>query len=469
MLSMDNLIAWGVEGTTALARLPRFETWKKGEKLKIVLVGYNGKRNTGADVRVAEIVRQFNKVLGDDKIDITVPTLNPDLTKVYFDRDAKLSKLNTIFFKDVLDLCSSNHIAVISEGSTLKSQFANALTLYFCEAAGVMKKQGKPCLAYGSEAGRMDGFVKSLASRMCDETYFIARTEASLKIIEGMGLKGHVGADTAWTFPPAPKSWIERELREKTGWDGKKPVIGVACIDPWSYPVKPNVSKTLKSAWTHNWENHYEKVYFFAASERNGRYPAYLQGLADGVNNFRKDHDVHPVIVGMDWTDLDACTDLQGRIDGKPYIFSSRFYDGYQMTSALHYLSMLITSRYHARVLSMTGGVPSIAVSLDERLYNIYNECGQLDDYYLNTDEPALGAKLLPMMVKIWENREQVSLDIKCQLPRYLKQVADMGKFFRGYVEEQFPGIELAGEPADWLGYIPELYDELETAVKDAK
>jgi len=73
------------------------------------------------------------------------------------------------------------------------------------------------------------------------------------------------------------------------------------------------------------------------------------------------------------------------------------------------------------------------------------------------------------MMVKIWENREQVSLDIKCQLPRYLKQVADMGKFFRGYVEEQFPGIELAGEPADWLGYIPELYDELETAVKDAK
>lgn len=469
MFSMDNLIAWGVEGTTALATLPKFETWRRGEKLKILLVGYNGKRNTGADVRVAEIVRQFNRILGEDKVEITVPTLNPDLTKVYFDRDAKLSNLNTIFFKDVLDLCTHNHIAVISEGSTLKSQFANALTLYFCEAAGVMKKQGKPCLAYGSEAGRMDDFVEKLASRMCDETYFIARTEASLKIIEGMGLKGHVGTDTAWTFKPADRDWISKELREKTGWDGKKPLVGIACIDPWSYPVKPNISKTIKAAWTHNWENHYEKVYFFAASERGGKYPAYLKGLADGINNFRKDHDVHPIIVGMDWTDLDACTDLQALVDGKPYIFSSRFYDGYQMTAALHSLSMLVTSRYHARVLSMTGGVPSIAVSLDERLYNIYNECGQLDDYYLKTDEPALGDKLLPMMEKMWADREQVSAHIRSQVPRYLKQVADMGKFFRGYVISKFAGIELEEEPSDWLGYLPELYDGLQKIVAESE
>lgn len=469
MLSMDNLIAWGVEGTAALATLPKFETWRKGEKLKILLVGYNGKRNTGADVRVAEIVRQFNRVLGEDNVEITVPTLNPELTRVYFDREAKLSKINTIFFKDVLDLCSHNHLAVISEGSTLKSQFANALTLYFCEAAGVMKKQGKPCIAYGSEAGRMDDFVKSLASRMCDETYFIARTKASLDIIEGMGLKGHIGADTAWTFQPAPPAWIEKELKDKTGWDGKKPVIGVACIDPWSYPVKPIISRTIKSAWTHNWENHYEKVYFFTASERNGKYPAYLKGLAQGINGFCAEHDVHPVIVGMDWTDLDACQDLQKLIDGKPYIFSSRFYDGYQMTAALHSLSMLITSRYHARVLSMTGGVPSIAVSLDERLYNIYNECSQLDDYYLKTDEPRLGEKLGPMMEKMWTDREQVSSHIKAQVPRYLKQVAEMGKFFRGYVQDQFAGIELANEPADWVGYLPELYDGLKKIVEESE
>ncbi|PKQ27889.1 MAG: hypothetical protein CVT63_05645 [Candidatus Anoxymicrobium japonicum] len=469
MLSLDNFLGWAVEGTTALGKLPKFEAWKPGQPLKILLVGYNGKRNTGADVRVAEIVKQFYRVLGEDKVEITVPTLNPELTQVYFGPETKLSKINTIFFKDVLDLCSRNHVAVISEGSTLKSQFANALTLYFCEAAGVMKKQGKPCIAYGSEAGRMDDFVKKMASEMCDETYFIARTAASLEIIESMGLKGHVGADTAWTFPPAGKDWTESELREKTGWDGKKPIVGIACIDPWSYPVKPSISKTVKAAVTRNWENHYEKVYFFAASERDGKYPAYLRGIAEAVNRFCKENDAHSVIIGMDWTDLDACKSLQALIDDKPYIFSSRFNDGHKMIAILHSLSMLITSRYHARVLSMTGGVPSIAVSLDERLYNIYNECGQLEDYYLKTDDPALGEKLFPMMEKIWENRDAVSRDIRKSVPRYLKQVANMGKFFRGWVCEQFPGIELEPEPTEWLGYLPDLHEGLRAIINEAK
>ena len=101
--------------------------------------------------------------------------------------------------------------------------------------------------------------------------------------------------------------------------------------------------------------------------------------------------------------------------------------------------------------------------------YNIYNECGHLEDYYLKTDEPDLGAKLLPMMEKIWKNREKVSSELRAALPRYLKQVSDMGKFFRGWVTEQLPGIELGPEPKDWLGYLPELYPELASIVKKAK
>jgi len=469
MFSMDNLLAWAVKGSASVATLPKYEVWKPGDKLKILLVGYNGKRNTGADVRVVEIVKQFNKVLGPDRIEITVPTLNPDMTKVYFDSSTNLSRINSIFFKDVLDLCSENHIAVISEGSTLKSQFANALTLYFCEAAGVMKKQGKPSIAYGSEAGRMDDFVRDVASDLCSDTYFIARSEASLKIIEDMGLKGHIGSDTAWTFPPEDPVWVEKELEDKTGWDGRKPLLGIAVIDPWSYPVKPNITRTVKSALTRDWENHYEKVFFFTASERRGKYPAYINGIAKAVNDFRKEHDVHVVVVGMDWTDYDACCDLKAALDPPAEIISSRFYDGYKMTGVLHSLSLLLTSRYHARVLSMTGGVPSVAISLDERLYNLLDECGHLDDYYLRTDEPRLAEKLPPVMEKAWEDREALGAEILGCVPRYLKQMADMGKFFRGFVSEKFPGIELGEKPKRWQGYIPDLYPGLKRAVAPKK
>jgi len=464
---MDNVAGWIVQGTVSLARLVPYKTWERGERLKILLVGYNGKRNTGADVRVVEMVRQFKKILGEDHVEISIPTMNIDSIRVYYDNTVNLIKISTIYFKDLLDFCSKNQLSVISEGSTLKSQFANALTLYFCEAAGIMKKQNKPCIAYGSEAGRMDNFIRKIASKTCSDTYFIARTEASLKIINELGLKGHIGTDTAWTFPPAPKEWAERELRQKAKWDGKKPLVGIAVIDPWSYPVKPSILKTLRAIITRNWENHYDKIYFFTASERQGKYPAYLKGIADAVNRFRAAYDVHPIVIGMDSTDFDACNDLNSLLDPPSTVFSSRFYDGHQLTSILQSLDLLVTSRYHARVLSMAEGVPAIAVSLDERLYNLFNECNQLEDYYLKVDEPELGEKLLSKMEKLWENRDHLRREWRYHIPIYLKTMADMGKFFRGFVEESFPGIKLAEEPKNWLGYLPELYESLKTTLED--
>ncbi len=468
MLSMDNVTGWGARGFSAIAELPKFETWKKGEKLKVLLVGYNGKRNTGADVRVAEMVKQYYRVLGGDKVELTVMTLDTEMTEVYFKPPTRQYEFSTIFFKDLLDACNTHHLAVLSEGSTLKSKFANALTLFFCEAAGIMKKQGKPCIAYGSEAGDMDPFVKKLATDLCNDTYFIMRTEASLKIIEEMGLKGHFGTDTAWTFAPADHAWAAKELREKTGWDGKKPIVGVAIINPFWWPVSPSLMKLVKAAVTRDWEDHFEKWYFFTYNdERKKMYRKYVDGIADAVNKFSAEHDTHVVAIGMEALDLNACEDLTSKLDGPTGIFSSRFYDGFQMAAVLHSLSLLVTSRYHARVLSSTGGIPSIAVSMDERLYNIFNECGHLEDYYLKTDEPELGVKLLATMEKCWKNREQVSDEILCSIPDYLHLMSDMGKFFRGWVEEKFEGIELGPEPADWLGYLPELSDDLKSKLGD--
>src|SRR5688572_13364490 len=40
--------------------------WKPGEPLKLLFAGYSGTRNTGADVRVEEMIRQVRHLLGDD-------------------------------------------------------------------------------------------------------------------------------------------------------------------------------------------------------------------------------------------------------------------------------------------------------------------------------------------------------------------------------------------------------------------
>lgn len=76
---------------TALIEIARFRsaraansTWKPGTKLKLLLMAYNGARNTGEDVRVQEMLRQFRRVLGEDSLDLSVLTFDPQRSRGYF-------------------------------------------------------------------------------------------------------------------------------------------------------------------------------------------------------------------------------------------------------------------------------------------------------------------------------------------------------------------------------------------------
>jgi len=464
---MDKVVGWLVNTMINRAKKAKFETWEPNKKLKILMIGYNGARNTGADVRVVSIVEQFYHILGKENIEIGIMTLDPENTNVYFKPPTKQIKFSSIFFKPLLEACNQYHIGVLSEGSTLKSKFANSLTLFFVEGAGILKEQGKPCIAYGSGAGNMDDFVYKMAQKYCTQTYFICREQASMDIVNKMGIKGEMGTDTAWTFPPANPEWAVKELKENAGWDGKKPIVGVAAINPFWWPVKPNLTKWITGYGLRHPVEHYQKWYFFSSSEERSKlFDNYLSGIARAVNKFAESHNAHVILFGMEALDLDAITRLQKMLKTKAQLYSSKFYDGYQIMALLRMLSMLVTSRYHARVLSMPAGIPSIAVSMDERLYNLLQESGHLDDYYLTVDDKALGEKLTVAMEKIWQNREKVSKEIIQTLPDYLKRMSDMGKTFRNFVKKNFPQFPLPPEPKDWMGYLPPLYPELSKIVK---
>lgn len=446
--------------------IPEYNKWQKGERLKILLVGYNGARNTGADVRVEAMVRQFYHILGEENIELSVMTLDIENTSVYFKPPTKLSLMSSIFFADLLKACSRSHIAVLSEGSCFKSKFANALTTFFFGAAGIMKSQGKPCLAYGSEAGEMDWLLRWYVRHYCDQTYVISRTESSRKVVESLGLGGNLGTDTAWTFPPGKKEWAVEELKKK-GWDGKSELLGIAVINPFWWPVRPNIIKFLKMVILREKRpDNYDKWYFFSVSkQREEKFNRYIGGIAQAVDSFVDRHNLFPVIIGMERLDYQPCLELQKRLKVKAPFFWSEDYDGYQMTSILRQLSLLITSRYHARVLSMPGGVPSLAISMDERLQNLLEETGHINDYYLEAGDPNLGERLPETIEKLWKNRETVREEILRTIPNYLKKMATMGKTIKDYLRVNFPELTLKEDPDSWPGYLPPLYSELEDLI----
>ncbi|MBQ9420897.1 MAG: hypothetical protein IJU30_03990 [Lachnospiraceae bacterium] len=180
-----------------------FDAWRPSEKLKLLIVGYNGARNTGADARTVAAVKQIRDLFGPDKVRITVLTLNKENLQGYFDEDVELLEFSSVFPFDLYRACCAHHAAVLCEGSTLKSTFANALSLFFCEASGVMARQGKPCIAFGSEVGYMEPALERFAAKTCRETYFICRTKESLDALRKIGLKGHLGTDTVWLYEGA--------------------------------------------------------------------------------------------------------------------------------------------------------------------------------------------------------------------------------------------------------------------------
>ncbi len=411
----------------------KYRSWRdSGEdpKLHILLVGYNGAKNTGSDVRVAEIARQLKERLGKDHVDISVMTMDTEALRCYFDAGDHLIHCNSIFFWDLFKACCACQAAILCEGSTLKSKFADALTLYSCEAAGIMKNQHKPCIAYGSEADEMDAFLERTVRKLCGDTYFIARTKSSFTLLHGLGLRGRPGTDAAWEFDSSSCTGWARDALTASGWDGKTPLLGIAPINPFWWPVKPSLTKWIRAGITGDHSLQFRLWYFFSWSKkRRQQYESYLDAIASSVNEFASEHPCHVVILGMEELDTDACHRLKAKLTVPASTFLSSDHNGYEMAAVLRQLSLLVTSRYHAEVLSMQEAVPCIAVSMDERLDNLMQEMNMVRFQLLHVDDPALSAELSCALEYVWSNRTQIKKETGQQYARYQHTLDQMGDF----------------------------------------
>lgn len=433
---MDYLVEWLVRFFVKLATLGKTRQHKPGTPWKLLLVGYNGARNTGADARVVAMTEQLDALFGDD-VQMTVMTLDGSTMKGYFPERVKLLQFRSLFFVDVYRACCNHDAAILCEGSTLKSTFANALTLFFCEAAGIMKAQGKPCLAYGSEVGAMEPFVEKLAKELCSDVYFINRTADSQKRLEKLGLHGQIGTDTAWTFDCSrADDWAEAELRRR-GWDGTRRLLGVAVINPFWWPVRPSIPRLIKAVATGQRELQFQSWYFFSDSpERRRAFTRYLQAVASAVTRYSTEHNLQPVLIGMERLDADAIGRLQQMLPEKAPVFLAETCTAFEMTAVLRRLHMLVTSRYHAAVLSMAAQVPLVAVSMDERLDGLLRE-SMLEDYLLHVDDTLLEEHIYDTLSRADAQRTEVQQNLYQEQERGRAMMARMGQFLKVYLEER--------------------------------
>ena len=423
---------------TAKLGVGSYEEWKSGGKLRILLVGYNGARNTGSDVRIAAIAQQIRELFGKDHVHITVMTLDAASLSGYFDDDVELLPFSSLLPLDLYRACCTHHAAILCEGSTLKSTFANALTLFMCEAAGIMKSQKKPCLAYGSEVGQMEPFLARAAGRLCRDTYFITRTEASLVMLRKLGLHGHAGTDAAWQYEGAVPSEEAKRLLRSQRCDGEKPLMGIAVIDPFCWPVRASFVKWIRGHLTGNFSGQYDHWYFFSDSpQRRAKYSRYIREMAQGINSFLNRHDYYPVLIGMEKLDEKACRDLRAMLKKDSAVFLSGDHSASVMTGVLRELSVLVTSRYHAAVLSMETGCPIVAVSMDERLDNLMEELSDDGCALFHVEDRSLDRKIRRALSQAEIQQTAVRENIHIYTEENKRKLSRMGAYLKNYLENK--------------------------------
>jgi polysaccharide pyruvyl transferase WcaK-like protein len=463
MIDTDAVLEAWVSG---LVELNKFEwmlgagdAWRPGEKLKLLFAGYNGTRNTGSDIRVEEIIRQLRQILGPQNVSASVMTQNLELTRGYFG-DARQVHLPDVFPPFVHSEVRKNHGVIACEGSMFKSKFANAVTTMIVEGLGIASAQNKLSVAYGGEAGAMDPLLEKLCARYVRDSLVITRNPESQELLGKLGIASELGADTAWTFEPLGPEFGAKALRD-AGWDGRMPVLAVCPINPFFWPVKPSIAKWIARATTGAYKkSQYRTIYFHRSGRQvDAAFEQYTSAMAAGVDAYRKSRSVFPVMIAMEMLDQEACERVAARLGGAP-IFSSAKYDMFQMVSILRQCHRMLSSRFHAIVTSMPGGVPSAGVTMDERIANLMRERGH-EHLLMNVDEPDLAEKILAALHALDAEAEEIREACGQVVARNLQMMARMGVYFEERVARQYPEFPLRRGVLGWEEYLPPLGREL--------
>jgi polysaccharide pyruvyl transferase WcaK-like protein len=370
-------------------------------ELRALLLGYNGANNTGAEALLLADIEDVRAVLGPQAV-ITIPTINPSNLRRYVKEEPNLriAPMPTIFFATLRRLVRENDLIMLVEGSTYMDTWTSAMLWAYLWATRCADDMGKPCLAYAVDAGELKSARnRQLVRREASKTsLIITRAAAAAERLRSLGVTAplEVTADNALTFRPDP---ADASLLSRAWPDSGPNVVGMALVDFYLWPV-------IMKAWGPR-EDCYKWPYYFTRSpERTRATETLARSYAAMADDLITRHGKAVALIGMEELDEVLLHQVHGYMahPDRARIFCSREYNASQMVSILRSLELLLTSRYHACVLSLAAQVPQIAIGHDLRLKTIYQELGLLEDFFVEPNAHDLFESLQPRVERLLQD-----------------------------------------------------------------
>lgn len=405
---------------------------------KVLLVGYNGANNTGAEARLLATIDDVRAVFGSDA-PITIPTLNEKNLRRYLKEgpNLRIAPIPPIFFRSLERLVKEHDLIMLVEGSTYMDTWTSVLLWFFLWASRCAVRMGKPCLAYAVDAGDLSSFNRRLVRNVASRTdLIITRNGFSAARLESWGVAApvEVTTDTAFTFctNPADETFLRDEWPEQSGR-----MVGIAPVDFYQWPVV--IRPWDRAQYRYRWP-----YYFSHSPERRRSAENLAHLLAAEADRIIGTYDKSVALICMEELDEPLARNimLHMKHTGRVKLFSSRCHNTSQMTLLLRSLDGLVTSRFHAGVLSLAAKVPQTAIGHDWRLRTFYHDLG-LTEYFIDYTEPNLAELLRDRVDRMFSESIILKQDLSVRFEDFMMKTARNRELLRSFVETH--GWEAAG------------------------
>jgi polysaccharide pyruvyl transferase WcaK-like protein len=399
-----------------------------------LLVGYNGANNTGAEAKLLVIIDEIRSIVGPDAC-ITVPSLNEANLRRYLQEGPNLKIVPvrpSLFFIDIRKFVKENDLIVLVEGSCYMDTWGSALLWFYLLATRYAHAMKKPCVAYSVDSGAASRFNRWLIRREASKTDLIlSRTQRAADRLTKWGVKApiEVTADNAFAFNPNPAD----EGLLKRVWPEASHVVGVAAEDIYVWPVQIRLWAPRK--YCYRWPYYYS--HSRACLEKSELLADVLAVQADEII---EDYDKDVALLSMEGLDSVFAEKIQRLMKhaDRTKIFTSIEYNASQMTSILRSLDLLVTSRYHAGVLSLPAQVPQTAIGHDLRIKDLYADL-DIPELFVDHEDPDRYWELSWHVETLFNQYNAIKSKLKKGYEQYREREKRNPELFRAFLESHHP------------------------------
>jgi len=404
------------------------------KKLRVLLMGYNGENNTGAESRLVTIARDVREVFQDQELKLEAVVLtaanarrylkDPDVKMVEIGKPSQLWKVLQLTF-------APYDLFILVEGSTFTDHFSPFLLYMFLLGAWIHSFKPGKSVAYAVDALEMSEFSKKLTRYAGNKIdLIITRNEDARDRLQALGITRDiiVTTDTAFQYQPPPREQTDR-LLERLQLDPGKPLVGLAFKEFFWWPISPKLwgpPEDLYRFWPlyHTWgPGDKEK-----SAAMKGVWSSYADWLVEK-------YDANILWIAMERMDHPPSRDAYQlmRHNDRARLIPSNNYDLDDITGLLSRLKLLISARYHACVLSMVSAIPMLAVSHDTRIESLYKEFDHMK-FYIDYQSPDLLSLMKQRAEELIQTEDRVRGKIRdayaLHLARCLKNREILKKWF---------------------------------------